>query len=149
MKGITAWLILVGVSLWGCQNPTTPSATETSESVAGYDMILWYKMPPVDRVSHGALIPILKIGGAYYTVSHGLEIPLKECPEGLRWNLTPSTMSETVIGFHGPSYPCSIRIVDRQRANFDESYLPDKMPPVPMTKLDKPPGLLDTTARRP
>jgi len=150
MKGITARLILVGISLAGCQKSTTPSANESLQSLDGYDMAVWYKLPPVDRITHrDTLLPILKIGGTYYTVCRGFEIPLKECPEGLQWALTPSAMSETTIGFYGPSRPCSIRIVDRQRASFDDFYLPDEMRPVPMTRVDKPPGLLDATARRP
>ncbi len=150
MTAIVAGLLLVGLGLSGCQEATTRSTHESLASVNAYDMELWYKMPPVERVSHReTLIPILKIDGTYYTVCRGMEIPLKETPTGLQWALTPSSMSETTIGFHGPSLPCSIRIVDRQRANFDDFYLPDKMPSVPMTRVDKPSGLLDATARPP
>ncbi len=150
MKGIAAGLILLGTSLSGCQEATTRSADDSLRFVNVYDMELWYKMPPVERVSYReTLIPILKIDGTYYTVCRGFEIPLKESPEGLQWALTPSSMSETTIRFHGPSLPCSIRIVDRQRANFEDFYHPDEMPPIPMTRVDRPPGLLDATARPP
>jgi hypothetical protein len=150
MKVIAAWLILMGINLSGCATSATTPADEPSEPVSTYDMELWYKMPPVERVSHReTLIPILKMDGTYYTVCRGLEIPLKETTEGLQWALTPSSMSETTIGFRGPSLPCPIRIVDRMRASQDDFYLPDEMPPIPMMRVDRPSGLLDATARRP
>jgi len=150
MKRIAAGLVLLGMGLSGCHGPAASSTGKASAPMRGYDMVLWYKIPPVERVSsRETLIPILRIGGTYYTVCRGIEIPLKKCPDGLQWALTPSSMSDTVIGFHGPSQPCSIRIVDRQRASFDDHYLPDKMPPIPMTKVDRPSGLPTPTARRP
>jgi hypothetical protein len=155
MKAIPVSLILIGMGLWGCQTSNAPSVNEDSESAHGDNMIVWYKLLPRDRMSRrvvppgGTLIPILKIDGSYYTVCRGIEIPLKECPEGLQWALTPSSMSETTIGFHGPSETCSIRIVDRQRANFDDFYLPDEMPALPMTRVDRPADLPDATAPPP
>lgn len=150
MKAVAAGLILLGISLSGCQKSTAPSAGKPAEPVSVYEMEVWYKMPPVERVSdRDTLIPILKIDETYYTACRGFEIPLKESPEGLQWALTPSSMSETTIGFFGPSLPCSIRIVDRQRANFDDFYQPDEMPPITMTRVDRPSGLLDATARPP
>lgn len=150
MRGTVTCLIFIGVGLSGCQTSTPPSAKEYSESINGDDMSVWYILPPVKRITHSdTLIPILKIDGTYYTVCRGFEIPLKECPEGLQWGLTPSSMSETTIGFHGPSDVCTIRIVDRLRAGLDDFYLPDEMPPIRMTRTDKPSGLLDATAQRP
>ncbi len=149
-KTIAAWLILVGISLSGCQKTCAPAAPESAKATDGDDVVVWYKMPPVDRVSRrDFLIPILRIDGAYYTVCQGFEIPLKEVPEGLQWALTPSSMSDTTIGFFGPSEMCFIRIVDRQRESFDDFYVADKVQPARMTRVERPAGLLDATARRP
>jgi len=102
----------------------------------------WYKL--ADR----ALIPIFKIERTYYTVVHpGIEIPLKECPEGLQWALAPSSMVGTKIGSHGESNDVYISIVDTVRVNHEESFVSGEKQP--MTRVGKPSWLLDATAPPP
>jgi hypothetical protein len=145
-----AWLILIAIGLTGCHKAAKSPAGEPSKSAKGSIVVEWFKMPPVPKVTQqDTLIPILRIGGTYLTTSRGMEIPLVKTAEGLKWGLAPSPLSDTIIGYFGPSYPCSIHIVDRTRANFDPSYNPDTVPPVLMTKVDKPAGLLDAKAPRP
>ncbi len=150
MKRTATWLILTGMTLAGCRAASQSSADKPPESSGDDLTVEWFQMPPVERItSKDAIIPILKIDGAYYTACLGMEIPLQKSPEGLQWGLTPSPMAGTTIGYFGPSYPCSIHIVDRTRASFDPSYSPEAVPPVLMTKVDKPSGLLKTKARPP
>ncbi len=150
MKRAATWLILIGMCLTGCRTATAPSAKESSESLNGSLTVEWFKLPPVERITTtDTLIPILKIDGACFTTCLGMEIPLRKSPEGFQWGLMPSPMSGTTIGYFGPSYPCSIHIVDWTRASFDASYSPDSVPPVLMTKVDKPSGLLKAAAGPP
>jgi hypothetical protein len=150
MKRKAVWLILVGIGLAGCHKAAGPSTKEPAKSTNGSITTEWYRMPPVPKVSQqDTLIPILRIGGTHYTTYRGMEIPLVKTAEGLKWGLTPSPLADTTIGYFGPSLPCSIRIVDQTRANLDPSYSPDTTPPVLMTKVDKPAGLLDAKAPRP
>jgi hypothetical protein len=121
----------------------------------GHDaMVGWYKLLPRDEMTRrvipdtGVLIPIFKLEGVYYTALRGVEAPLKECPGGLEWALKTS-LAGTTIRYHAASGTCSIRIVDSQRATFDGSYHQDEMPFVPLTRVEKPSGLLDATAPPP
>jgi hypothetical protein len=136
----------------------TSDKTDTADAVLseGEDIdpvVGWYRLPrrnlQTRRVIPGqaTLIPILKIDGTYYSVCRGFEVPFKECPEGLEWALTPSSMVGTTIGFCRPSGPCYIRIVDAQRQTFEESYTSVERQAI--TRVDKPSGLLEATARRP
>ncbi len=113
-------------------------------------MIGWYKLLDTRREGvryRNALIPIFKIEGAYYTVCRGTEAPLKECPDGLEWALKESSLVGTTIRYDNSSNTCSIRIVDSARQ--DEAYVAKEAPFVPMTRIEKPSGLLDATAPRP
>jgi hypothetical protein len=150
MKRSIVWLVVLGIGLAGCHKGLKSSADKTSKPAKGSIEIEWYKMPATPRITRqDALIPIIRIDGSYYTAFRGMEIPLVKTAEGLKWGLSPSPLADTTIGYFGPSYPCSIRIVDRTRANIDSSYNPDTVPPILMTKVDKPAGLLDAKARRP
>jgi len=113
-------------------------------------MIGWYKLLDTRREGvryRNALIPIFKIEGTYYTVCLGTEAPLKECPDGLEWGLKESSLAGTTIRYDNSSNTCSIRIVDSARQ--DEPYVAKEAPFVPMTRIEKPSGLLDATAPRP
>jgi hypothetical protein len=117
-------------------------------------MIGWYKLLDTRRGGaryRNALIPIFKIEGTYYTVCLGTEAPLKECPDGLEWALKESSLVGTMIRYDSSSNTCSIRIVDsrRERESGDESYVAKEAPFVPVTRIEKPSGLLDATAPRP
>jgi hypothetical protein len=143
MKRAAIGLTLIGVALAGCR-------TASESSANGSLTVEWFQMPPVGRITAAdTLIPILTIDGDYYTTCLGMEIPLEKSPEGLQWGLMPSPMMGTTIGYFGPSHPCSIHIVDRTRASFDPSYSPEAIPPVLMTKVDKPSGLLKAKAAPP
>ncbi|MGE5296293.1 MAG: hypothetical protein ACM3VT_15835 [Solirubrobacterales bacterium] len=150
MKRAAMGLILIGMVLIGCRTASEPSARKSSKSSNGRIAVEWFKMPPVEKITTtDTLIPILQIGDAYYTTCLGMEIPLQESPNGLQWGLTPSPLAGTSIGYFGPTYPCSIHIVDRTRASFDSSHSPDAIPPVFMTKVDKPVKLLKAKSGRP
>lgn len=150
MKRAAMGLILVGMILAGCRTASESSATESSRSANSSLTVEWFKMPPVEKIAvQDTLIPIVQIDGVCYTTCLGMEIPLRKSPEGLQWGLMPSPMTGTTIGYFGPSHPCSIHIVDRTRASFDPSYSPEAIPPVFMTKVDKPSGLLKTRAHLP
>jgi hypothetical protein len=150
MKRAATGLIFMGMVLAGCRSATAPSDPKSSESAQGSLTVEWFKMPPVERIATTeTLIPILKIDGACFTTCLGMEIPLLKSPEGLQWGLAPSPMAGTTIGYFGPSYPCSIHIIDQTRASFDPSYSPTLIPPVLMTKTDKPSGLLKAKAGPP
>jgi hypothetical protein len=120
---------------------------------SGRDAIIgWYKLLDTRRGGaryRGALIPIFKIEGTYYTALRGFEAPLKECPDGLEWSLKESSLVGTTIQYNNSANTCSIRIVDSARERFEESYVAKEAPFVPMTRVEKPSGLLDATARPP
>lgn len=147
MKIVATLLILIAISVSACHTLTEPSADERDYLVG------WYKLPARDRESRevipgpDTLIPVFKIDGAYYSVCLGFEIPLKECPEGLEWALTPSSMVGTMIGFDDASNEYYISIVDGQLGHHDQFYISGEKRP--MTRIDKPSGLLDATAQRP
>ncbi|MCK4628367.1 MAG: hypothetical protein KAT56_05150, partial [Sedimentisphaerales bacterium] len=72
---------------------------------------------------------------------------LKECPEGLEWALTSSSMVGTKIGFDETSNAYYIIIEDAQaQYEGDCSTSGEKQF---MTRVDKPSGLLDATAQPP
>jgi hypothetical protein len=113
-------------------------------------MIGWYKLldtRPEGVRYRSALIPIFKGEGTYCTVCLGTEAPLKECPDSLEWALKESSLAGTTIRYDNFSDTCSIRIVDSARQ--DEPYVAKEAPFVPMTRIEKPSGLLDATAPRP
>ncbi len=102
----------------------------------------WFKMTDGDTI-----IPVFKRDGTYYSVCRGFEIPLKECPEGLEWVLTPSSMVGTMIGFDEASNAYYIIIEDQGLASNYEPYISGEKQP--MVRIDKPSWLLDPTALPP
>ncbi len=143
MKRIATLLILIGISVLGCHASTGPSADDRL-GVGNCDYLVgWFKM-----MGRDTMIPVFKIDETYYSVCRGFEIPLKECPEGLEWALTPSSMVGTTIGFDEASSTHYIAVMDSQLSNFSDGRggTGEKQS---ITKIDKPSGLLDATAERP
>jgi hypothetical protein len=103
----------------------------------------WYKMNGEET-----LIPVFKVKGTYYSVCRGFETPLKVCPEGLEWGITPSSMTGTKIGFDIASSAYYIAVIDDQLSNnSDGRYgIGEKQY---MTKIKKPKELLIAKSRRP
>ena len=150
MKGAATLLIMIALGVSGCGPLTEPS-------VGARDYLLgWYKLPNRHYRTRkvipggGTLIPVFKNDGIYYSVCRGFEVPLKECPEGLEWAFTPSSMVGTKIGFDEASNAYYIIIEDAgaQGAQYegDCSTSGEKQF---MTRVDKPSGLPDVTARPP
>ena len=145
MKGAATLLILIALGISGCGSLTEQSAGARDHLVG------WYKLGDT-------LIPVFKTDGTYYSVwrGTGVEVPLKECPEGLEWDLTSSSMDGTKIGFDEVSKAYYIIIEDRLRATLSEET-PESIRIVgfklgektPITKIEKPSGLLDATAEPP
>ena len=132
-----AGVVLLTV-LSGCGEPGARSQAGPRDHLHG-----WYKVTKGDT-----LIPVFKRDGTYYSVCRGFEIPFKECPEGLEWALTPSSMVGTKIGWDAASKTAYLAVVDAQASNFtDGGYGTGEKEP--MTRLDKPSGLLDAKARPP
>jgi hypothetical protein len=94
------------------------------------------------------LIPVFKRDGTYYSVCRGFEVPLKQSPEGLEWALSGSSMVGTTIGFDEASSSYYIAIFDSQLSNFSDGNggIGEKEP---VTRIDRPSGLLDPTAPAP
>lgn len=95
----------------------------------------------------GKLIPFFKINGTYYSVCRGFEIPFKERGDGLEWDLTPSSMEGTRIGFDEGSNTYTMVIDDAQLEHHWQFYNRGEKKPV--TKVEPPAGLLDPTTARP
>lgn len=129
---------LLAAALVGCTSSTVQTQISNRDHLLG-----WFKLDKGDT-----LIPVFKRNGTYYSVCRGFEAPLKECPEGLEWSLTPSSMTGTKVGWDADSKTCYLAVLDSQASNFTDgrSGVGEKEP---MTRLKKPPGLLDTKARRP
>jgi protocatechuate 3,4-dioxygenase beta subunit len=136
----------------GSKKASALSAGDPSKRVDPDDLVGWFKLPLRNewhRVvpGHDTLIPVLKTGGNYYTISWpGAEVLLKPCPEGLEWGFTPSSMEGTKISFDKESDSYSIIIVDRMAMNMSDMGEPEWQP---ITKVDKPSWALKTKARPP
>ncbi len=135
-----AVLKLTGFALFsvltGCEQPST-------EPVGPRDHLIgWYKVVKGDTI-----VPVFKRSGAYYSVCRGVEVPFKECPEGLEWALTPSSMVGTKIGWDAASKSPYLAVVDSQASNFtDDRYGVGEKEAI--ARVDKPSGLLDAKAKR-
>lgn len=106
------------------------------------DLIGWYQM------KNDTLVPVFKRDGAYCSVSRGFEIPLRECPEGLIEAHTPPDAEGTTIGrYHEDPDKYFISIVDRQRENFEESFVSGQKQE--MEKIKKPFEPLESDAPAP
>lgn len=119
-------------------------SAEPEKASSSRDYLLgWYKMNGEET-----LIPVLKIQGTYYSVCRGFEVPLKECPAGLEWGISPSSMTGTTIGFDQVSKRYYIAIKDSQASNFsDGKYgVGEKQY---LTKVQEPKGILSATSQPP
>jgi len=147
MRGAATLLILIALGVSGCGPLTEPS-------VGARDHLLgWYKLPNRHYRTRkvipggGTLIPVFKNDGTYYSLCRGFEVPLKECIEGLEWALTESSMIGTKIGFDVMSNKYYI-IIEDARAQYEGGYSTSGEKQF-MTRVDKPSGLPDATARPP
>jgi len=154
MSKVATLLTLTAITVPECDRQTGPSADGLAKAGDRDYLVGWYKLPARHRRTRkpipdrpGTLIPVLKIDGTYYSVCRGWEAPLKECPEGLEWAFTPSSMVGTTIGFNETSNAYYIIIEDQGLATNYEPYISGERRP--MTRIDKPSGLLDATAKRP
>jgi hypothetical protein len=137
MKRAATLLLLIALAVVGYRNTLAEQSARTRDHLIG-----WYKL--ADRT----LIPVFKVDRTYYSVMHpGIEIPLKECPEGLEWAPTPSSMVGTKIVSNEESNEVYISIVDSIREHMDQSFVSGKKQR--MTRVSKPSWLLDATARPP
>jgi len=147
MKGAATLLILIALGVSGCGPLTEPSVGIRDHFLG------WYKLPNRHYRTRkvipggGTLIPVFKRDGTYYSLCRGFEVPLKECPEGLEWDLTESSMVGTKIGFNVISNKYYI-IIEDARAQYEGGYSTSGEKQF-MTRVDKPSGLLDATARPP
>jgi len=121
----------------GCANPETQSQAGSRDHLVG-----WFEM-----TKGNTIIPVFKAEETYYSVCMGSEIPFKDCPEGLEWAFTPSSMVGTKIGYDAASKANYIVIEDAQLKSQSEFYVSGEKRPI--TKTEKPSGLLDAKARRP
>lgn len=133
---------------------TTECGTLAGTSSDGRDYLIgWYHLPNRHYSTRkitpgpGCLIPVSKRDGGYYSISRGIEIPLKECPEGLEWGLTNSSMKGTKIGLDAASKEPYI-ILEDSNAQFEGGISTNGEKQF-MTKTNKPSGLLDPTAKPP
>jgi hypothetical protein len=141
LASVTPWLALAAslvTLIGGCgKSPERSTATNRDHLVG------WYKRSGGDTV-----IPVFMRDGTYYSVCRGVEVPLRPCPEGLEWAVTPSSMTGTKIGWDATSKTYYLAVMDGQASNFTDgrSGVGEKEP---MTRIEKPPELLDAKARRP
>ncbi|MHC4559611.1 MAG: hypothetical protein ACYS80_20145 [Planctomycetota bacterium] len=142
MKRIATLVILIGISVPACQRPGSSSAGDLGEAGGRDRLVGWFEI-----TGRETIIPVFKADGTYYSVCRNFEIPLKECPEGLEWAPTSSSMAGTTIGFDEASNAYYIIIEDQGLANNYEPYISGEKQP--MTRIDKPSGLLDATAQPP
>ena len=145
------WIVVffaLAIGMAGCAPPAAQLHTGNRDHFAG-----WFKLPGRNEkkeviAGHDTLIPVFKRDGNYYSVCRGFEVPLKECPDGLEWALTPSSMAGTKIGWDAAAKTYYLAVMDQQASNFTDSRYGcgEKEP---MTRIEKPAGLLDARARRP
>jgi hypothetical protein len=145
------FIIMTVANCIGKSDSNTPQIANKSISEnADRDYLVgWYKMGR-------RLIPVLKNEGGYYSVCRGVEVPLKQCPDGLEWGLTKSSMKGTTIGFDEAAKSYYIIIKDSMRASVEEETLEsiringfEMGKKTPATKIDKPERLLDANASPP
>ena len=144
MKRIAAWLLLIGISVLVCQTSHAPAADEQAGAGPRDHLLGWFKIERRD-----VIIPVFKRDGTYYSTSlPGIEVPFKECPEGLEWAAILPSMEGTQIGFDEASNTYYIAIKDSLSAHFSDGRNGVGRKEI-MTRIDPPSGLLDPTAERP
>ena len=103
----------------------------------------WYSVS-----GKNTFIPVLRYDGVYYSVSRGFEVPFKESPAGLEWDVSPSSMTGTTIGFEAESGTYYLAVFDSETANFTDGQYGNGQKE-PMTRSEPPTGLLDPVAPLP
>jgi hypothetical protein len=132
----------------GCGNPPERSQAGSRDHLLG-----WFKLPGHNDKrevisGHDTLIPVFKRDETYYSVCRGFEIPFKECVEGLEWAFTPSGMAGTKIGWDKASKTHYLVVRDSlASSSSDDRYGSGEKEP--LTRIEKPPQLLDAEARPP
>lgn len=118
---------------WFALSKPTPTGSQAYQAIPGRE----------------ALIPVFKRNGGFWTACWGVEVPLKDCLEGLALDMRPSTMEGTKIGFDEASKEYYIILEDTYFRDVlaDGSYVSGVKQP--LTKVEPPSGLLDTAADPP
>ena len=110
---LAARLLLVAIlagTMAGCVNPPERSQVGSRDHLLG-----WFR-----RAGSDTIIPVFKRDGTYFSVWHGFEIPFKECPGGLEWAITPSSMIGTRIGWDAAAKTYYLAVMDCQASNFSD-----------------------------
>ncbi|MHB1157324.1 MAG: hypothetical protein ACYC26_10860 [Phycisphaerales bacterium] len=124
----------------------------------GYDHYVgWYHKPDLDRKtrqpilndprSPGRLIPIFKRGDTFYTIEHCAECPLKMADETLVWDVSPSSLAGTTIGYNRDTGRYYLRWYDTGTESGVESYVPGEV--YPLIQTDPPDWVGDSPAPAP
>jgi hypothetical protein len=147
-------VVIASGDLCGQDAPQAVAPAGSATDASRDHFVGWFSLPEPERkegqvIPGGkALIPVFKRGGSYWTVSFGIEVPLKECPEGLEWAASPPFAEGTKFGYDNTTKTYYIII--------EQQWLKDEYPSAyvsgvkqPMTKVDPPSGILDATAEPP
>ncbi|MFA7238005.1 MAG: hypothetical protein WC058_14165 [Phycisphaeraceae bacterium] len=100
----------------------------------GYDHYVgWYHMPDLDRKtrqpilndprSPGDLIPIFKRGDSFYTIEHYAECPLKMAGKTLVWDVSPSSLAGTTLGYNRDTHQYYLRWYDTSKEKGMSTYV--------------------------
>ena len=143
---ITGALAVVAV-MANCASTTVPQSAGPRDDLVGWYNILGRTTDKEPHLPSDTFIPVFKSAEDYYSVCNGWEVPLKVCPDGLEWALTPSSMVGTTIGFDKDSDTHYIVIKDNWRAAVDDHYIYGEK--LPLKKIAKPWGLLDARTEAP
>lgn len=156
-------LLLCGVMLAGCAAPGEQAVDGAMVSRSERDvcdrLVGWYHLPGMDwrtgKTSSGlgTLIGVIKRGEAYYTICHGIEVPLEASPAGLTWPVHASSMKGTVIGYDSAADEYFIRIFDSM-ADMNMSEVPELSAwengkQRTLDRIDRPAWIPDATAKPP
>ncbi|MCC6354972.1 MAG: hypothetical protein IT577_13870 [Verrucomicrobiae bacterium] len=136
----------LGLAATGC-GPVAGPAPGSHDPLLG-----WYRLPDYSRYQRvlpgpGTLIPVFKREGTYFSICRGVEVPLKGSPDGLEWAMLPSSMEGTRVGLDEASGRPYLVIHDSLRQyEADWSTAGEQQF---MERIDRPPWLLDPTAKPP
>jgi len=144
-------LMCVPVCSQGQTRPADPPTTGPAEQAAHDHFIGWYRLPPrnqrmevVDR-GPATFVPVFKRNGIYYSVCRFVEVPMKAVPDGLEWDIKPSSMEGTKITYDPRKKEYALTIHDsREQSDWPASGILQ-----PMRKVDTPFALPDCTAKPP
>ncbi len=137
---VTLLALLTAAFLSGCRTPT--DGPEGSRD----HLVDWYKAssPRIDGTGE-TLIPVLKIDGTYYTTFRWVEVPMRECAEGLIWDDgRESPLLSLLIGYSSESNTYYGRASHRDR--YTDYSQPDMehwgKESLELTRVDKPKWVL-------